>query len=491
MVGTERESGSSEIAWPRGLRAERESAPAPRRAWYLTIGPAYLALFVWGPFFDPLWSHDIEGGGLVGLAGSAVAAAVACFGLFYLPMAIRGFRTGRRLGVVAASTFGTLGSEWLTGMVVAVAEILWFAVAIDYAVQATLLGLISGGMLPASVLANARIGTQVVRGPVVMGVALFWIFITGMAALLRLTGVIGALMKIYAPVALVLLTIAAAWLLPGVGSFASGEAFGGKAARPYGPHVSAFPVFTGFFAMASLFAVDWGATAARRRDVVVGGLLGIVAAGTWTAIMALLVVSGALGRLHAAHEVGAATAAAAPVNSVRWAIANGIGGAPAAVILILLGLAALAPACFSAHVFIRKLHSRWSGVRRIQWAWIGSTIAFLLIGTSWPGRIEAVDHMMGLVFAPMVGAMVGDFLISRGQWSGVRIGWNPPGLIAWVVGIAVRLVLDRVAPPAIASPVTALIIAALVYAVLSLAGRDRPATADEPSAEPGVTMAGP
>lgn len=419
---------------------------------------------------------------MIRLAGSAIVAAVSCFALFYLPMAFRGFRTGRRLGVVAASTFGTVGSEWLTGTLVAAAEVLWFAVAIDYAVQATLLGMVSGGMVPAGVLAPAKIGAQVVRGPVVMGVALFWIFITGMAALLRLSGVIGALMKIYAPVALVLLTTAAAWLLPGVASFAGGEAFGGKIARHYGPQVSALPVFTGFFAMAGLFAVDWGATATRRRDVVVGGLVGIVAAGTWMAIMALLVVAGALGRLHAAHEVGAATAAAAPVNSVRWAIANGIGGAPAAVILILLGLAALAPACFSAFVFVRKLHGRWPGVRRIQWAWIGSTIAFILIATSWPGRIEAVDHMMGLVFAPMVGAMIGDFLVSRGRWTGVRAGWNPPGVIAWVVGIVARLVLDRVSPPAIASPIAGLVVAASVYAALSLVGLNRPALLDEPPA---------
>ena len=46
-----------------------------------------------------------------------------------------GYRTGRRLGVVAASTFGTTGSDWLTGVGLAAAEIVWYAVAIDYAVQ--------------------------------------------------------------------------------------------------------------------------------------------------------------------------------------------------------------------------------------------------------------------------------------------------------------------------------------------------------------------
>ena len=40
-----------------------------------------------------------------------------------------------------------------------------------------------------------------------------------MASLLRLTGVIAALMKVYAPFALALLTITAIWLLPGLSAF--------------------------------------------------------------------------------------------------------------------------------------------------------------------------------------------------------------------------------------------------------------------------------
>lgn len=476
------QSGPSDICWPPILRAELDATAPPRRPWYLTIGPAYLTIFVWAPFFDPLWRHDLAGAGLAWLAGTAVLAALFCFGMFYYPAAIWGYRTGHRLGVVAASTFGTKGSEWLTGIVLAAAEIVWFAVAIDYAVQSTLLGLVSGGLLPPGVLANAMVGSQVLRGPVVLCAAVFWIFITGMAALLRLTSVIGALMKVYAPVALVLLTIAAIWVLPGVSTFQSGEAFASKAVHPYSPHLSAFPIFTGFFSMVGLLSVEWGAASARRRDVVVGGLAGIVLAGSWTALMSLLVVAGAVGRLHAAHPVDAATAAAAPVLSFRWAVANGIGGAPAAVVLILFGLAALAPACYSAFVFIRKLSARWPRVRRIDWAWIGGTAAFGLIVTSWPGRLEAVDHMMGLIFAPAVGAMAGDSLAQRGRWAGVRRGLHPPGLIAWFVGLASRLVLDLLArhdllpaPSLTASPIAGFLAAALAYLLMARIGLERPA----------------
>jgi hypothetical protein len=233
--------------------------------------------------------------------------------------------------------------------------------------------------------------------------------------------------------------------------------------------------------MVGLMSVEWGAVASRRRDVVIGGLAGIVAAGSWAAILSLLVVAGAVGRLQAAHPVDAGMAGPTPVLSFRWAVAIGIGGGPAAVILILFGLAALAPACYSAFLFTRKLFARWPGLLRINCGWIGCTAGLALVATGWPGRLEAVDHIMGLVFAPAVGAMAGDRLANRGRWSGVRMGVNPPGLIAWGVGLAGRLVLDDLArrnllpiPSVSASPVAGFALAALAYALMARRGMERP-----------------
>jgi hypothetical protein len=475
----------SEIAWPPTLRAEVDGTPPPRRAWYLTVGPAYLAIFVWAPFFDPLWRHDLWRADLPWLAGSAVVAALVCFGLFYFPAAMWGYRTGRRLGVVASSTFGTTGSDWLTGIVLASAEIVWMAVAVDYGVQSTLLGLVTGGLLPAGAMANWVVLGTVVRGPVVLCTAVFWIFITGLSSLLRLTGVISALMKVYSPFALALLTITAIWLAPGLSAFPGREISAGPSVGPVSPHLSAIPIFTGFFSMVGLMSVEWGAASARRRDVVIGGLAGIVLAGCWTAAASLVVAAGAVGRLHAAHPVHGATADT-PVHSFRWAVANGIGGVPAAVILVLFGLAALAPACFSSYVFIRKLFARWPRIRRVDWTWIGCSVAFVLVATSWPGRLEAVDHMMGLVFAPAVGAMAGDYLSQRGRWAGVRPGLHRPGLIAWGAGFAARLILDLLgqhgflpAPSLLASPIGGFLAAALTYWILVRVGLETPAIAIE------------
>jgi hypothetical protein len=218
---------------------------------------------------------------------------------------------------------------------------------------------------------------------------------------------------------------------------------------------------------------------------VVGGVAGIVVAGCWSALMSMLVVAGALGRVRAAGQVLMATGDT-PVGSFRWAVANGIGGGPAAVILILFGLAALAPACYSSYVFIRKLFGRWPRVRRIDWAWIGCTLGFVLVATGWPGRLEAVDHMMGIVFAPAAGAMTGDYIVQRGRWAGVRRGLHPPGLIAWVLGVASRLVLDLLGqrgvlpiPWLLASPISAFLVAAMAYGILAALGLERPVVAVE------------
>src|SRR5437763_16084807 len=88
---------------------------------------------------------------------------------------------------------------------------------------------------------------------------------------------------------------------------------------------------------------------------------------------------------------------------------------------------------------------------------------------------------MGLVFAPAVGAMAGDFLSQRGGWAGLRGGINPPGVIAWVAGLVIPLALGMAAtvnpraggwlPPA---PIVGFPTAALLYGLLAAIRLGRP-----------------
>ena len=68
-------------------------------------------------------------------------------------------------------------------------------------------------------------------------------------------------------------------------------------------------------------------------------------------------------------------------------------------------------------------------------------MAFVLMVTSSVDR-RWVYRWTGAVFAPAVGAMAGDFLRQRGQWAGLRLGMNSPGLVAWGIGCGTVVSLD-------------------------------------------------
>jgi hypothetical protein len=473
-----------DILLPPVLRAELAASVVPRRPWYLAILPAFLGVFVWAPFFDQLWVADLSRHGLGWLLGSAIVGPLLCY-IIFLQTAGWGCRARRPLGVVAASTFGVVGSEWITGVALALANVVWYAVAIDFAVDSTLLGLRACGLLAPSDLKGWSLGSLHVRSPVYLGTALFWIFITGMAVATRLVGVIVALMKVYSPIAFLLLTAVAlysltqfAWFRFGAGPAAAGAT---GTSPSWAGGASAVQMICGFFAVASLGSVDWGAVAPSRRDVALGGLTGILVAGSWSSIMSLLVVAGA-ARAIGLKEIPFEPHSGDPVpSSFRWAVFHGFGGLPAAVILVLFGLAALAPACYSARSFSRTLSAHRPLSRWWLWTWIGGAAAFVLAATSCTGRLGFIASAMGDVFAPAAGALCGDRLRQHGSWSGLRPGTSAAGVIAWATGCALALALEAASaiyPDRIAwcqpASIYGFLAAALAYWLLAGSRLERP-----------------
>ncbi|MBV8488014.1 MAG: hypothetical protein JO161_07020, partial [Planctomycetaceae bacterium] len=349
------------------------------------------------------------------------------------------------LTVVAASTFGTSGSEWITGLGVAAGALVVWAVSLWTAIRVTLLGLLACRLIDASALAPVHLGPVVLESPVVLVTTLFWIFITGMASLLRLSGVIFALLQVYTPVALVLLGVTA-WLAhwggpgPDAGTLAAGASDVAASSLGRGTDMGLAHVVQlvfGGFALSGLLSVDWGMGAARRRDVRIGGWLSIVLAGSWCLAVALLTVQGAI--LHAGSTLTDVSHLCVP-RSFHWAIFEGIGGVIGGVILMLFGLVTLAPACFAALICTRRLKARWPALRRSAWTWIAGFFVFVLVATSRAGRIEPIFGLMGAFFASAAGAMVSDALRQRFAWKGLRQGVHAPGLFAWLAGLAVGLV---------------------------------------------------
>ncbi|MBV8487180.1 MAG: hypothetical protein JO161_02760, partial [Planctomycetaceae bacterium] len=212
---------------PPVILAELSNPPLPRRGWHWTIGPAFASVFIWVPLLDRLATDPASPIQTLAIIAAAVLSALACYLLLYGPLALWGFGAGQRLTVVAASTFGTSGSEWITGLGVAAGALVVWAVSLWTAIRMTLLGLLACRLIDASALAPVHLGPLVLESPVVLVTTLFWIFITGMASLLRLSGIVFALLQVYTPVALVLLGVTA-WLAhwggpgPDAGTLAAG-----------------------------------------------------------------------------------------------------------------------------------------------------------------------------------------------------------------------------------------------------------------------------
>jgi hypothetical protein len=473
------------VKLPPILHADLTGPRIDRSSWVWTVGPAYAGVFIWVPCFDRLGTLLLGQTSLGWLAASGVLAAFACAFLLYDISALWGWKAGRRVSLVGASTFGTHGSEWIIGVATGLAAILFYAVAISMAIRLTLLGLISCGLIEAAAAQPRGLGPIVVESPVFLLTALFWIYITGMASLLRLTGVVVALMQVYTPVALLLLGATAALTSSGLPSFSEARSSLSSLdpgpmpqMGPGGPQV--FQLIVGYFAFSGLMAVEWGMAVRERRDVRIGGWIGVILAGSFCAVMSLLTVAGALGKLGAGLLESEASTLASPLT-FHWAVFRGIGGMTGGAILLLFGLATLAPACYAAFVFGRRLSDHWPRIRRFYWTWIGGAVAFLLIAVSWARRPDVIFGLTGAVFAPAVGAMTADALRQKGEWRGIREGFHPAGLLAWGVGVAIGLVplfgilLDwpaarRFQPAAL----LAFVAAAGAYAALTASTPERP-----------------
>ena len=76
----------------------------------------------------------------------------------------------------------------------------------------------------------------------------------------------------------------------------------------------------------------------------------------------------------------------------------------------------------------------------------------MLGATSIASRLEWIFFVMGVVFAPAVGAMAGDWLRQRGRWAGARPGFHRAGVFAWGAGLATGVAgeVGRVSSPEVA-----------------------------------------
>lgn len=429
------------VVEPPPVVQDQRDAPAPeRRGWLATVAPAYLGVFVWIPFLDPLGVSAAPGsGGLAARFLSAALAVICCYGLLYYAPAILGFRRGERLSVVAAEPFGAEGAEWITGVLYGLFAGVLCAVSIYYSVKLTLLGLISWKLLDPALVRPGNLGALGLESPLVFAALGFWLFIIAAANGLRLMNVIAALMRVYAPVAAALLGVAAVWSLwsSPSGTFAGSSTSAGApwSFGLFDPRV--FQLVFGYFAFAGLMGVEWGSVVKSRKDVRLGGWVGILASGTFAVLAGLIV---------AANDPGAASGGLdwnIPSGSIQGAFFRGVGaslgGWAAGALLLLFGLASLAPACFTSKIFADRCRGHWPLLRGRFGGLLGYGLIFALMALSLAAQLETIFMLGGALFASAAGVLMVEAIAGREGPREIGLGWRWPGVAAWLIGLMVGL----------------------------------------------------
>jgi cytosine permease len=234
-------------------------------------------------------------------------------------------------------------------------------------------------------------------------------------------------------------------------------------------------IVIGYFATAGAAGADFGMNNSSKRDVVLGGLFGIVCGALIAGGLPILSVAGYLGR-----EIGP--------RSFDYTAAISSVGALAPVMFFLFAAASLVPTCFSSFIASNSFSTMLPGIPRTVSTLAALTVGVLLAVTGVANNLVGFFSLVGASFGPICGAMVADYLLAGRRWSGPRLGINWAGCIAWIVGFLVGIPEHIPAIPAAwvradnPSGLYSFIVGFLVYLVLSKLGLRSPiATISSPT----------
>jgi len=390
---------SKESTLPSYLASAKPNPSANRAPWYTNTAPTYAGIFLWFVF----WSYSLNSGTPGGMlsAGVGVAlisvlvAALLCHFGFYLLLARFGQKTGLPLYIVGSSTFGAIGGFLLPGFFMGLLQFGWVAV----------------NTYGSTMAMNTMFNFSGIPLYLVMCV---WAVAAVVCALKGIQYV--AKFSTYLPlIPLAILLVLLAKTIGGVSSF-DAEAFtkahviAGKA--PLSPiMVLAFALtfIVGFFATAGAAGVDFGTSARNKRDVQLGGLVGVS-----------------------------------------------------------LAITAFPSACFSSLIAANSIKTTLPKVNPWISCGIGCVVALALAISGVAGKCVAIFGFIGASFGPICGAIAMEYVLSKGRWSGPRAGFNPAGWLSWALGFLVGVQPNFEAQCGFvipAAPVFAFVVGAVVYAL--------------------------
>lgn len=434
---------NSQSQLPDYITSATPNPPEKRAPWYKTTAQTYAGIFLWFVFWDSMSQYGLSTGGLGATLLGIVLGALICHFCFYLIPGILGMRTGLPLYVVGTSTFGAVGGLLMPGF---------------------LMGALQFGWLGVNAFGSAGALAQGFHAPgLYIPLCIIW---TLAAALVGLKGI-----QYVARVATYLPLIPLVVLVIGLVSF-GGSAGDYKPVAAPGSGGGAFntvlmmvAAIVGFFATAGAAGVDICTSNRDKKDVSMGGIVGIIIAIALTAGISVIAVAGA----RAAGVIDPS------VTNMTSALEKKLPPGLFAAIMIGLTLASFPGACFSSFIAANSFKTTLPKVNPFVSVGIGAVISIILAVTKIAGSLPSVFGLIGASFGPIVGAMVVDYLLSGSQWPGPRAGFNPAGWIAWLLGFIVGILPNGLLPASLqvnipCAPVAAFIVGAVVYFVCAKMG---------------------
>jgi cytosine/uracil/thiamine/allantoin permease len=440
---------------PDYITSAKPNPPTNRAPWYKNTAPTYAGIFLWFVFWQGATTTQAGflGGTLAQGVGVAllglVLSAVICHFLFYLAPGMFGMKTGLPLYIVGTSTFGAQGGFIMPGFLMGVLQFGWLGVNIYFAslalsavipIDAKIIMVIWGVLAAFAGLKGiqyvAKIATYL---PLIPLFTLIWLFA-------KTAGSIGS----FDPAKLV---TAHASLAPSAPSpLAAGAVI-----------AAILTYVVGFFATAGAAGVDFGTNSRDKSDVSMGGLIGVALAIVVTAGLSMLVVAGVYGSPDlSAKALAAGTEQKGFILDSFNLIPIVLGKDAAKWVMFLLAVAAFPPACFSSFIAANSFKTTLPKVNPFVSVGIGAAVSILLAVTGYAGRVIPVFVIIGASFGPICGAMLVDYVLSDGRWTGPRAGFNPAGWIAWALGFIVGI-LPNLGVNVPAAPVAAFIVGSIVY----------------------------
>jgi cytosine permease len=382
----------------------RLSIPVPalgRVPWYKNTFPTYAGIFLWVGFYLKL------AGPTIGYAGAGLClwglllAGFLCFALYYYVPAMLGMQTGSPLYVVGSSTFGTTGGYLMPGLLMGMLQVGWVAVVTAVSADFIMQGLD---------ITSKGIFTLIV---IVWVYSLGWVAIKGIHY-------VGQVAKFLNWVPLIMIVIVF-W------------ANGGGLTRYVVPHpdstagfLNVLTIVIGFFASAGAAGADFGMNNRQRKDVILGGIFGIVAGALIAGGLPILSVAGYIGR------------GAGPMSYDYTAAIASVGGL-APVMFFLFAAASLVPTCFSSFIASNSFSTMLPKIPRSVSTLGAVTVSAILAITGIAKNLVGFFGIVGASFGPICGAMAADYLIEGRRWSGPRRGINWAGYVAWAAGFLVGI----------------------------------------------------